>query len=152
MTAKQFAILLAILLAISLYYNIECYIDGRPIANEVAPVTFDPDSLKIIPDPTQLSMCIVDAGGIIKCSADSLGMLGGSVKIEKIYSMMGDSSINCLSYYFVYSPSDASGKAGYLKLVFHGNYYDEANRKINKLTGPYYSSDMECPINCPQRD
>lgn len=150
MTAKHLAILLAILLAISIYYNIECYMDGRNVTElGVAPATFDPDSLTVIPDGTQLIMCLKNSKGKDTCATDSLGMRGGSIMIEKIYSMMPDTNINCLSYYFVFTPSNDPLKSGKLSLVFHGNRYDEASRKLTRLAGPYYASDMECPEHCP---
>ena len=146
MTEKQIAILLAILLAISIIFNIRCeWGSHEPETLTWAPATIT--DAEIAKGAIQISLCSTDSNGTVSCSTDSIGMRGGSIDFETLAPMFADTNVNCLSYSFWY---DASGtEATGLKVVFHANRYDEASGRIIYVDGPSYVSDMPCPTNCP---
>lgn len=145
MNAKQLAILLAILLAVSVYYNIECRMEEG-----TGPYAWDKDSVdrKIVHSLTDRMVMCMKGVNSDSCSSVVTGMDGGSVELEKLGLISVDPmNVNCLSYYFIFEDG-SSGTAGSLKLLFHGDKYDETG-KIISGPGPYYTSDMLCPVDCP---
>ena len=147
MTAKQLAILLAILLAISIYFNIRCEWGEKTPEFSWSQDSIPPSKLDSM--KTTLNLCSQSSANQDSCIKVGDGKEGGSVMLEKLGLIsINPTEVNCLSYFYSYTQS-AAGALGSMTLVFHGDYYDAATHEIKAGPGPYYSSDMLCPTYCP---
>jgi hypothetical protein len=144
---KLLAILLAVLLAISIYFNIRCD-RGENTPGEVqwSADSLDMNNVKLM----DLKLCIQGQNGD-SCISSFDGMKGGTIELEKILPMLADTNINCLSFAYVYTPSADGTNNGKFNLVFHGNRYErgDGGMTIRYLPGPTYASDWMCPTDCP---
>lgn len=146
---KLLLILLAVLLAISIYFNIKCdWGDMKP-----GEIEWNADSVNIKDlVPTKLALCLINANADTTCADNFKGMAGGSIEFEKLIPMLSDTSINCLSYSFAMVSSSGTNELDSLVLIFHGNRYEDdggGRMYIKYIPGPSYASDWMCPTICP---
>jgi hypothetical protein len=155
MDAKYIALLLAILLAISVYFNVKCDWGSE----EPGELTWPKDTISMeefLNSKYQLSLCAYDQTGKAYCMPDSLGMRGFAVQAEKLALIIGYPSnppvkYVCFSYEFTQGtlPGPGSGgRSGQLTTKYCGASWDEANQVLRTIT-PAFSSDMTCPNYCP---